>query len=248
MTYVPSGWATAYDIDFSTLATDGTTVMANGVNVIDAKNWNVQNSENSDEFRVVNLSGLVIDPNATNSTMTNGTRSGPNVSIKLRDVLKALLVGEDPEIRVTAFFTSTGLDTNTETLLFGIERFQSTKQGFWAAKVFNGTLQYNLRRQYNDVTTDLDVTSLLAGTENVFQFRMKSPYECQVFAGTAIGHVLPAASAMKPIGVMNNPSTVGLGAIVPLMTDFSFVFGCFPNNTLDALRGTLVRFKVEYRR
>lgn len=152
------------------------------------------------------------------------------------------------DIRVSVLWGATGISENFETILFGLERFQAMEQGYWLARNWNGSLKYVIRRQYASGTTDLDVTSLLGGTEDVFQFRMSDTVDCSMSCGVSSGGDFPANSALIPIGRAEAVGTsVGQGTKIPVLSDLAIVFACYPVNTSNTLRGVLKRLKVESR-
>lgn len=248
------GWQTAYSVDFTALATGGSAVMSNGANTIDGKTWYVENSANADEFRVVNGSGLVIDPNATASDFFNNTRTAPLISAKLIDLNASLIWQRCVAYRAQVLWTSNGtLDANFETFSFGIEcPFQPSSGQQWTDLIARGFDSGNGNACWWFGTTRAGSTT--RGTPNTA--RTTDDISCVLHRGMGLTEFYTATSSggdfptddnyyLRALSQPSGNALITIPAVTAINTQ-SLVIAAYPNNTSNALRIAIKKFKLEY--
>ncbi len=251
MSYIPGGggsdgsaWTTAYSVDFSTLST-GVHPGGDGTVTIDGKTWYAKNVANSEEMRVVNGEGLVIDPNANSSDIFNGTYTCPVFACRFSE-LGILNVSE---ARIWTTFAFTGIDADFEQVGVMIEQLQSTIWHAALVRVYDslrGGQGWDVRRAINFTTArPSGKTDNL--TDDVLLLQWRGLGRVAAFTGPSSGGNFPAMSAMRQRHEVSENWGAGTGPDILSALDLAFAFYVCPVNTSNTLRGSLKKFLVEYR-
>lgn len=246
----PPAWKTGYSVDFTALATGGSTVLSNGAQTIDGKTWYVENASAADELRVVHGEGLVIDPNSTSTDYYSSTRTCPNVQVKLTNLSSQLNVNDVSEIRVWCLIAASNIDNNFETIMVGLTKFQSQQQAYCLSRANVFVVKNFLRRTLDDSTWDIDLgTSHI--TKNVFVLRWRGGNAVDGYVGNDVSGAFPSSASLVPLGTMTGESSGTGYAFGPSRLtsadDLAFIFTVYPVNTTNAVRGSLKKLLIEYR-
>lgn len=134
---LPTGWTTAYDVDFTTL---GTQTFANGNVTIDGKTWTAENSTCLRTFDLQNGTGIRLYPSTTicdsdnpaqgsqpNWTPSVGaTAFGSELKILLSSLVPSSVRWPRAQIRLYVQWDSSGIDQNYERFQYGLQRSDDT--------------------------------------------------------------------------------------------------------------------------
>ncbi len=257
MTYIPtasqdSSWTTAYEVNFAGLT--NSSAAGNGSYVIDGKTWTVENFSAVDSIGIVNGTGLVINPNATNSTYYTNIRTTPVISVPLSSLFSSF----DPtvhEVRIWFHNDVTTCDSDFEIATFGITKIPypgtSTQLTFHYCNGYSSGLGGRFRCTRHFRGTNLnelyygpsETASLLQMDRNGSNFWF--------YSGTMSGGNFPAANSLTLRGVLS--SVVGLSSTVSTITfnnpsDYNIEFTAYPSNTNNSFTSYLARMRVEYRK
>ncbi len=230
-----------YAVDFATLATSGGK-FTNGAQTLDGKPWNVENTANADTFQITNGSGLIIDPNATNSVIDVSTRTAPLISIKYGNISPTLITLPRPQIFVQASYTHSNLAANFEQARLLHERYGGggvLQQSAWIDRAYvNGATFESGTLKNNALVLIADTSST---TDDVLGYYVQSGgTTVGLYTGVTSGGALPAPTAMtrRALVSLNAPSNASG------VDDFALTLTAMPVNTDNNLTVTWKKLAV----
>lgn len=246
-----AGWELVYEVDFTALST--TTASGNGAFSIDGITWTVENYANADYIRVLNGTGLQIDPNATASDYWVSVRSAPLLSVPL----SALVTDYDwmsDSIRVFSQVGATNADQNYELSAFGIVKLPYP--GFTsqvAYQLMYGYAGAAIVREARLLRGNNVATTSYSASDDAGMIQLApGGVDAAFLSGTMSGSTFPTATAMALRGVASlGPSSGGLqGApLVFASNDEPRVeWAAYPVNVSNAYSAHLKRLRIERKR
>lgn len=211
---VSSGGAyvTAYEVDFSALASQA---IVNGANVIDGKTWTAENVGNSTVFNVINGTGLRIRPSG--GDLANATRTAPLLTTPLTNIADALAFSQTSDLRVSLI-----LDSPDDAAFENMRMYLETSPFGGAASYLNwgamrgtggggrshiSTRQLDAVSSYNEVFTNVN--------DDVMVIRFLSLDYVEIWSGVSVAGSWPADKDLRLRNVIYNPTTFAVGLNVP---------------------------------
>jgi hypothetical protein len=246
-----TGWATAYELDFTAQPAQS---LANGANVIAGKTWTVQN--------VANVTFLQINPTAgegltwlgnntgVNDTF-NTTRTSAIVTIKTSDLDASLAWPDLTGMRVFMQLAGSSLTAAYRGMVMLLENWLGTPSPAGVANV--GTFWgYNLSALSINARTTIngnsaESASKVMGSNDVLCVEWRSPWTAAILMGTYSGG-WPSVASMTLVGWVDRPQggTIasdgyGLQATDSLALTFAFINVV----NLGGARVSIKRFRID---
>lgn len=245
-----AGWTVEYEVDFTTLST--TSATGNGSFTIDGVTWTVENYANADHVRLLNGTGLQIDPNATASDYWVSVRTAPLLSVPLSSLIADYDWMSD-SVRVFCEVGAANSDQNYELSAFSITKLPYPG--------FTGQVAYQLTHGYAGAGLVREARMLRGNNVGSAGYAVSddaglielgpAALDAAFLSGTMSGGVFPAASAMALRGVASLRPAGGFQA-TPLLfasnDEPRIEWAAYPVNTANAYSAHLKRLRVERKR
>lgn len=251
---VGSGWTSAYDVDFRTVAPQ--TILADGAFTVSGKTWNMVNYASADSV-VIDSSGLTINCNATNTDFANATRNAAMVTINLSEVIP----NYDPlrhAVRVWAWNSANNADANFELAFLSLDRTQASapinrmlhmyKKGFIGG--LGGLVHYANGAINNGTQGDIQSTENYS--DDVFVIQLNFPgdrsYQCLSGVYNTGDNAWPTIPNLRYRWnySMNYGAPGTVLNMVEATTPFKVSIGAQTVNTSNNFEVTFARIKIEY--
>lgn len=240
------GWTTAYEIDFTAQPTSAGQ-LPNGTNIIDGKEWFVQNTANASELQIINGVGLSIRATAGFFGTTffgDYIRTAPLITSKLSELTGGVKWTEVSAFRVSAI-VSWDFQLGTQTLFAVLENYLASGGASTISSMRSGNgrwyVQWFSSNSVQDISTGTNETYDVSEIETSCLY----PWLARFNTYQSAGGNFPANPSRIYLGSINTiaaPVSVTLQpSVIQNQTAMAFTFVGLAN------RAVLRRLRVEYR-
>lgn len=206
---ISSTWTTAYEVTFASLTSGSFT---NGINVLDGKNWTVENKSNASDFGInPSFGGLTIKGTSTTRTWGGVNRDAPIILINTNNLLTGVYL-PNVELRASVTFELTGAAVSTTLLGLAIGNLSTgsnTNVGMFNALVgFVGGAISLLYQTNIGLTTNQSAFDTARGGDRAMQLHVKDMYTARCLttqSGSFENGVMPLSQSWIPRAEITGP-------------------------------------------
>jgi hypothetical protein len=237
------GLQTIYDKDLSTLVT--TANFADGANLIDGHTWTASNMANATQFKIVNGSGLVMQPNTTLSRLFD--RTCPLITIPVTSFSASLTEQSTNEIQAWFMFTNNQA-ADTDSSVFGFETNPynaSNYTRFCLSRGYYGGNGNVIEAVENTVRTAFSVLGVDTSHDVIMARWLNITYG-ELYSGASVAGAWPALSSLRFRGFFRSPSSTSV-AFAPNLTgrNIGLIVATYSYNALGTFITTLNKMRIQ---
>lgn len=236
-----SRWSTAYEVDFTTVASQ--TITLNGNVTINGKTWTMANVANASSVTLGGANGMKFSCNTTNSTYSVTTRTGPMLLLPLTNIIPN--IDTSYGIRIWVYEISNNANQNNEQSIIAIET-NSTAQRYEFDRYYTGGALIHYGRIVRNATSIVATDITGEPTHDVMVMELSQiGYSFAYLRSGVYSSGFPALKNLKARAELASPASPAFLPLMQTPADMYLALGAASNNNTGDLTVKFGKLKIE---